>query len=193
MLFAEQTELIYQKCLTESMPNHSTMVIKSTENHPKFVPNPWKLCPAAFWGRSWGLVGWKTIQRWRCIIFGMPFWRHVGDFGCCFGSSQRQANSQIEHFSTKCVKDVDKKGAQNRRQNKYGLLTRLESKYEWFRKCCTLWNAWFISIWVVFADQDKIEIERISDGKSMPKLSLKSIKIELGGAVGSILEVFRCN
>ena len=59
----------------------------------------------------------------------------VGEFsGCHFGATWAilgaildpagAKGAKIEHFSTKCVQNVDKKGSQNGRQNKFDLLAR---------------------------------------------------------------------
>ena len=123
--------------------------------------------------------------------FLVGFWRHLGDFGRLLGTSWAPRGSQNRPFWYEDAPKCRKMRSRMRHQKKYEFLIEFRSENVRFWRCWTHPNALYISIWVVFADYDKIEnfikIYAQMDPKSHPKIDTWAIRGPTFEVFGGIL------
>ena len=126
--------------------------------------------------------------------FLVGFWRHLGDFGRLLGTSWAPRGSQNRPFWYEDAPKCRKMRSKMRHQKKYEFLIKFRSENVRFWMGWTHPNALYISIWVVFADYDKIEnfmkIDAQMVPKSHPKIDIWAIRastFEVLGGFGRVL------
>ena len=143
--------------------------------------------PKATLGASWFEVAKKGATSFHVLCFFWAFWRHLGDFGRHFGPSWAPRGSQNRAFWNQDALKCRKMRLRMRHKKKHEFLIEFRSKNVRFWRCWTHRNALYISISVVFADDDKIEnfmkIDAQMNPKSHPQIAVWAIK-------GPTFEVF---
>ena len=165
---------------TKTQQNSSKIHPKSTEMVPRSAPKR--------------ILKTSRLQILHPGVFFSDFWRHLGDFGRHFETQLGAKGSQNRAFWHQDAPKCRKMRSRMRHQKKYEFLIEFRSENVRFWMGWTHPNALYISIWVVFADYDKIEnfmkIDAQMDPKSHPKIDIWAIRastFEVSGGFGRSL------
>ena len=139
-------------------------------------------------------LGASRLQVFHPKKFFEHFWHHLDDLGRHLGLRWAPRGSQNPQFWHQDAPKCRKMRSRMRHQKKYEFLIEFRSENVRFWMGWTHPNALYISIWVVFADYDKIEnfmkIDAQMDPKSHPKIDIWAIRastFEVSGGFGRSL------